>query len=126
MSSIDLGIVTAVAIIAHEVPSQVGDVMILLHSGFTRVRALAFTLLSSLAMIVGGVFAYFALSTMQSAVPIFLCLAAASMIYVAVADLIPGLHKHPELSATLQQVLLIVAGVATIWVTHRIADSLVG
>jgi zinc and cadmium transporter len=100
--------------------------MILLHSGFTRGKALAFSMLSSSAMIAGALLAYIGLSTMQSAVPVFLALAAASMIYVAVADLIPGLHKHPELSATVYQVLLIVAGIGTIWITHRLAESFIG
>ena len=62
----------------------------------------------------GGLLAYFALSALQGVVPVFLALAAASMIYVAVADLIPGLHKRTALAATLQQVLLITAGIATI------------
>ena len=126
MGGVNLGIVTAIAIITHEIPQQVGDFMILLHSGFARGKALAFNLLSSAAMIAGGLLAYSGLSAMQSAVPVFLALAAASMIYVAVADLIPGLHKHPQLSATLHQVLLIVAGIATIWFAHRLVESLVG
>jgi len=126
MSGINLGIVTSLAIVAHEIPQQIGDFMILLHSGFSRARALAFSLLTGAAVVVGGLVAYFSLSAVQSAVPVFLALAAASMIYVAVADLIPGLHKHPELSATLQQVLLIVAGVATIWLAHHLVEGLVG
>ena len=114
MQDVRLGIVTALAIIAHEIPQEVGDFLILLHSGYSRTKALAFNLLSSLATLVGGLLAYFALSAVQGVVPVFLALAAASMIYVAVADLIPGLHKRTELHATLQQVLLIAAGVASI------------
>ena len=114
MQDVRLGIVTALAIIAHEIPQEVGDFLILLHSGYSRLRALAFNLLSSLATLVGGLLAYFALSALQGVVPVFLALAAASMIYVAVADLIPGLHKRTALAATLQQVLLITAGIATI------------
>lgn len=109
-----LGIVTALAIIAHEIPQEVGDYLILIHSGYSRARALAFNLLSSLATLVGALLAYFALSELQQWIPSMLGLAAASMIYVAVADLIPGLHKRPELKATLQQVLLIGLGVGSI------------
>jgi zinc and cadmium transporter len=119
-----LGVVTALAIIAHEIPQEVGDFLILLHSGYTKARALAFNLLSSLATLVGGLIAWFALSTAQGVVPHLLALAAASMIYVAVADLIPGLHKRPELRATMQQVLLIGAGIASIAVTHHLVESL--
>jgi zinc and cadmium transporter len=109
----------AVAIVAHEIPQEVGDFLILLHSGYSKARAFFYNLLSSFATLVGGLLAWFALSTAQGAIPHLLALAAASMIYVAVADLIPGLHKRPELRATLQQVLLIGAGIATIVVTHR-------
>jgi len=126
MESIQLGIITALAMIAHEIPQEVGDFVILLHSGYSRAKALAYNLLSSFATLVGGLLAYFALSSVQSSVPVFLALGAASMIYVAVADLIPGLHKRTELKATLQQVLLICAGVATIWISHHLVDRLTG
>lgn len=109
-----LGLVTAMAIIAHELPQEVGDFLVLLHSGFSKTRALLYNLLSSLAMVVGGLLGYLALENMVSLTPYLLAVAAASMLYVAVADLIPGLHRRPELSATLEQVLLISAGIALI------------
>lgn len=118
-----LGMVTALAIVAHEIPQEVGDFLILLHSGYTKARALLFNLLSSLATLVGGLIAWFALSAAQTAVPTLLALAAANMIYVAVADLIPGLHKRPELAATVQQVLLIGAGIGAILLTHHVVES---
>src|SRR5882762_1712698 len=99
LQSTELGLVTAAAIIAHEIPQEIGDFVILLHSGYSKFAALALNLASSLAMLVGAL----------------LALAAASMIYVAVADLIPGLHRRPELHATAQQVALIALGVALIW-----------
>lgn len=114
IEDVNLGIVTALAIIAHEIPQEVGDFIILLHSGYSRARAFAYNLLSSLATVVGGLLAYYTLSGAQGVVSIMLALAAASMIYVAVADLIPGLHKRTELKATLQQVLLICLGVGSI------------
>jgi zinc and cadmium transporter len=117
-----LGLVTALAIIAHEIPQEVGDFLILLHSGYTKARALAYNLLSSLATLVGGLLAWYALSDAQTVVPILLALASASMIYVAVADLIPGLHKRPELGATVQQVLLIGAGIGTIALTNYLVE----
>lgn len=126
MESIQLGIITALAIIAHEIPQEMGDFVILLHSGYSRAKAFAFNLLSSLATLAGGLLSYYALSSMQGAVPIFLALAAASMIYVAVADLIPGLHKRPALWATVQQVTLIITGIATIWLTHHWVEKLTG
>ena len=125
MEDIKLGIVTAVAIIAHEIPQEVGDLVILLHSGYSRQKAFAFNLPASFATLVGGLLAYFALSAAQGIVPIMLSLAAASMIYVAVADLIPGLHKKPELKSTLQQVVLIGLGIFSIAFTHHLVDVFV-
>jgi len=115
MENTQLGIVTSLAIIAHEIPQEVGDFLILLHSGYSRTRAFMLNLLSSFAMFAGGLLAYYALQSLREWVPIFIALAAASMIYVAVADLIPGLHKRPELKATFSQSVLIALGVASIW-----------
>jgi len=119
----ELGIVTSIAIIAHEVPQEVGDFVILLHSGYSKSRAMFFNLLSSAAMVAGGVIAYFALQEVQQWIPIMLGLAAASMLYVSVADLISGLHRRPELQATVQQVVLIALGVATIWLVGDLAHA---
>jgi zinc and cadmium transporter len=113
-----LGIVTAMAIIAHEIPQEAGDVLVLLHSGLSRGRALAFNLFSSVATLVGGVMAYVALQSLQRYVPYLLALAAASMIYVAVADLIPGLHRRVDFKASAWQVSLIALGVASIHWAH--------
>lgn len=121
-----LGLVTALAIVAHEIPQEVGDFLILLHSGYSKARALFFNLLSSLATLVGGLLAWFALNSAQSAVPVLLALGAASMIYVAVADLIPGLHKRPELPATVQQVVLIGLGIGSIVLVHHLVEGVAG
>jgi zinc and cadmium transporter len=114
MVDVRIGIVTAVAIVAHEIPQEVGDFFILLHSGYTKKQAYLFNLVSSFATMVGGLAAYYALQQMQSLVPFVLGVAAASMLYVAVADLIPSLHKRTELRATISQLLLIALGVISI------------
>jgi zinc and cadmium transporter len=115
LQSVELGVVTAAAIIAHEIPQEIGDFVILLHSGYRKATALALNLASSLAMLAGALLAYFTLQAAQEWIGTVLALAAASMIYVAVADLIPGLHRRPELHATAQQVALIGLGVGLIW-----------
>lgn len=115
MVDVRVGIVTSMAIIAHEIPQEVGDFLILLHSGYSKKQAFLFNLVSSFATLVGGVIAYYALQTLQSWVPTILGLAAASMLYVAVADLIPSLHKRTELRASISQLSLIACGVASIW-----------
>ena len=120
LQSTELGVVTAVAIIAHEIPQEVGDFLILLHSGYSRARALAMNVLSSLATVVGGVIGYFALQLVAEFEAILLGFVAASMIYVAVADLIPGLHRRPQLRDTASQALLIVLGIGAIAVVRAV------
>ena len=124
MVDFKLGVVTALAIIAHEIPQEVGDFLILLHSGYSKRQALLLNILSSFATLVGGVLAYYALGAMQTWVPYVLGLAASSMIYVAVADLIPGLHRRPEIHATIQQVSLICLGIGSIWLTKVLLGDL--
>jgi zinc and cadmium transporter len=114
LTDFHLGVVTSMAIIAHEIPQEVGDFAILLHSGYGRKKALQMNLVSSFASVAGGVLGYFTLQTMQSWVPVMLAFAAASLLYVSVADLIPGLHKRARLRDTAQQVGLIVLGVGTV------------
>lgn len=115
MESTALGVVTATAVIVHEIPQEVGDFLVLLHSGYSRARALFWNIVSSCATLVGGLAGYFAFQVVSNWTTTFVALAAASMIYVAVADLIPGLHRRTELSATVQQVALIALGVFMIW-----------
>ena len=115
-----LGVVTALAIVAHEIPQEIGDFIVLLHSGFSRARALALNALSGLATVAGALLAYFALSPVESVLPDILAVAAASMIYVAVADLIPGLHKRTALKETASQAAFIALGVASIWLVHAL------
>lgn len=126
LTSTELGIITALAIIAHEVPQEVGDFLVLLHSGYSKRQALSFNILASTAMLLGGTFAYYALRTMHQLIPPLLGIAAASMIYVSIADLIPGLHRQAELKDTVRQALLIAGGIATVWLVgvlaHRFAD----
>jgi zinc and cadmium transporter len=114
LQSTEVGVITAVAIIAHEIPQEAGDFLILLHSGYTRARALALNLASSVATLVGGVLGYFALGAVSAWETTLLGVVGASMIYVAVADLIPGLHRRPELRDTAVQALLIALGIAAI------------
>jgi zinc and cadmium transporter len=119
MTNPHLGIVTAAAVFAHEIPQEVGDLAILLHGGLSRRRALTLNLLTSLTSVVGGVVAYFALGAALHLLPYALAFAASSFIYVAVADLIPGLHRRVDLRAGLEQVLFIGLGVAIVYVTHQ-------
>lgn len=120
MVDVQLGIVTSIAIIAHEIPQEAGDFIILLNSGYTRRTAFLLNLLSSFATLVGGVLAYFMLHQMDYLILPLFGLVSASMIYVAMSDLIPGLHRRPEIGATVQQVTLILLGIGSIWLVGNI------
>jgi zinc and cadmium transporter len=121
LTDVHLGIVTAIAVFAHEIPQEVGDLAILLNGGMTRRRALALNVAVSLASVAGAALAYFLLTEALAALPYALAIAAASFLYVAVADLIPGLHRRVDLRTSIQQVLLIAGGILVIWLSHEFA-----
>lgn len=115
-----LGIVTSLAVAAHEIPQEVGDFAILLESGYEKGKALFYNILASLTTVIGGVLAYFSLADLHDSLPYFLALAASSFIYIAVADLIPSLHKKTDTKTSLQQIALITAGVLLICTLHTV------
>lgn len=126
LTDVQLGIVTSLAVAAHEIPQEVGDFAILLDSGYSRGKALFYNMLASLTTVLGGILAYFSLENLHSSLPFFLALAASSFIYIAVADLIPTLHKKTDIKTSLQQIVLIAAGVFLICYLHDIAHSMTG
>ena len=115
---IDLGIVTSLAVMAHQVPQELSNFAVLLHSGYRRGQALTWNIMSSLTAPVGGVLGYYGLAGADSLMPYMLAVAVASCIYIAVADLIPDLHEETHLTATGEQMFLILSGVGIIYVTH--------
>ncbi len=113
IASVPLGVSTALAVAAHEIPQEVGDFAILLHKGYSRKRALLLNAISGLASAAGAVASFAALDFMPRAIPYVLVLAASSFIYVAMSDLIPDLHRGRTDAGSLRQIVLIAAGVAT-------------
>lgn len=118
LTDVHVGIVTSIAVATHEIPQELGDFSILLHSGYSRGKALIMNIAASLTTVIGGVAAYYSLQGVEQLVPYVLAVAAASFIYIAVADLIPSLHHRTEARVTAQQMILIVAGVMTIFLAH--------
>ncbi|MEQ1803803.1 MAG: ZIP family metal transporter [Burkholderiaceae bacterium] len=98
-----LGVVTSLAIVAHEIPQEVGDYIVLLNAGLSRARALAYNAISGLSAVLGGVLGYFLVGPWTEMFPYLLVIAASSFIYVAVADLIPQLQHRLSLRETLWQ-----------------------
>jgi zinc and cadmium transporter len=118
-----LGIMTSLAVAAHEIPQEVGDFAILLHSGYSNAKALIYNVLASLTTVVGGVLGYFWLADLDGGLPYLLALASSSFIYIAVADLIPSLHKKTDFKTSVQQIVLIAAGVLLICALHGIVHG---
>jgi zinc and cadmium transporter len=116
MVSVPVGVSLAVAVAAHEIPQEVGDFAILLHAGYSRTKALLLNVLSAGASAVGAVAAFLLLDTLPGILPYFLVLSASSFLYVAMADLIPGLHRGRTDASSMRQIVLIAAGVATMLV----------
>lgn len=114
LTDFKLGITTTLAIMAHEIPQEVGDFTVLLEAGYSRGRALLFNLASSLTSVAGGIIGYFTLEGAQAMVQYALLLAASCFIYIAVADLIPDMHRQNSAREIGWQLGLVAVGIATI------------
>ena len=114
VTSVPLGITAALAVATHEIPQEVGDVAILLRAGFSRSRAFMLNLLAGLGGILGAIGMLLASQAMPNLLPYVLSFAAGSFLYIAMSDLIPDLHRGGVEGGPLRQLLLIIAGVATI------------
>lgn len=121
LSSVPIGVSTAIAVAAHEIPQEVGDIAILLSAGFSRRRALVLNVASGAAGIAGALLGFTAVSILPGARPYMLSFSSASLIYIAMSDLIPDLHRGTVDRSSLRQVLLIAAGIATVVVFERLA-----
>jgi zinc and cadmium transporter len=114
MTSVPLGVNTAIAVAAHEIPQEVGDVAILLAAGYSRRRALLLNVVSGVSGLLGALFAFATVSVVPNIRPYVLSFASASLLYIAMSDLIPNLHRGQIDRNALRQVLLIAAGIITI------------
>ncbi len=109
-----LGIVTGVAIIAHEIPQEIGDFIVLLNAGFSRTRAYVYNLLCSLLAVAGGLLGYYTLDRASNLIPYVLVFASSGFIYIAVSDLMPQMQRRATMKETVPQVLLIALGVCIV------------
>ena len=109
--SVPIGIATTIAVIIHEIPQEIGDFAVLIHSGYTKKRALWLNFLSALASVIGLIFIYIFGNFIKESVVWFVPIAAGGFIYIAVADLIPELHKTKNIKHSIIQLCIIMAGV---------------
>lgn len=109
--SLPIGIATTLAVILHEIPQEIGDFAVLLHSGYSKTRALWLNFLSAILAIFGLVLVFILNQTEQFVILYFLPIAAGGFIYIAVADLIPELHKTKEVKYSALQLLAVILGI---------------
>ena len=114
MADYQVGIFTAIAIIAHEIPQEIGDFIVLLNAGFSKARALLYNFICGLSAVVGGVLAYFFLEKAHAAMPYLLVIASSSFIYIAVSDLMPQMHRRIQFNESLKQIVLILSGIGLV------------
>ena len=119
----NLGLVTSLAIVAHEIPQEVGDYIVLLNAGFSRRKALLFNALSGLAAVVGGVLGYFVVGPWEDLFPYLLVAAASSFIYVAVADLLPQLQRRLPWRETASQLAWLLGGLSLVMFALRLLHA---
>src|SRR6516225_9695255 len=123
LGSARLGVLTTFAVAAHEIPHRVGDFAILVQAGLSRPRALLLNLATGIAAVLGAAIAYFALRQTRHVLPYVLAVAAAGFPYIAVAGLIPGLHRRADPRTSVTQVIFIAAGIAAIAVAERLSGQ---
>jgi zinc and cadmium transporter len=113
LTSLPIGIAISISIIAHEIPQEVGDFAILLHSGYLKRKALFLNILSSLSTVPSAILAYYTLETMRLAIPYVMAFSAASFLYIALVDLYPELHQKKGFRSAIRQFLMMMLGIAT-------------
>lgn len=99
--SVPFGIVTTVLIIGHEIPQELGDFAVLVYGGFSKTKALMYNFFSQLTCVIGGLVGYLFSTRVAGIIPFILPFAAGGFIYIAASDLIPELHKEPQLKKSL-------------------------
>jgi zinc and cadmium transporter len=120
LTSVPLGINTAIAVAAHEIPQEVGDVAVLLAAGYSRSQALLLNIVTGVSGILGALVAFTAVEVVPGVRPYVLAISSASLLYIAMSDLIPDLHRGSIDASALRQVILIAAGIGTIVVFEQV------
>lgn len=110
--SVPFGVVTTLLILGHEIPQELGDFGVLVYGGFNKTKALLFNLLSQLTAVVGGIVGFFLSTYVEGIVPYILPFAAGGFIYIAASDLVPELHKDPNLKRSLTSFAFFLVGIA--------------
>jgi zinc and cadmium transporter len=120
LADFKLGVITTLAITAHEIPQEIGDFIVLLNAGLSKARAYTYNLICSLMAVLGGLVGYYALGSGMHLIPYVLVLASSGFIYIAVSDLMPQMQRRATLRESVPQFVLIALGVGIVLIlTHR-------
>lgn len=114
-TDIFLGVATTVAVAAHEIAQEIGDFGILLYGGFSKFKALMFNLLSALVAIAGAIVAYFSFGAVHWLKDFLIPFTAGGFIYIALADMVPELHKKAEGRKVAWHLLMVFTGILLMW-----------
>ncbi len=117
MTNPAFGVVVTISVFAHEIPQELADFGILINHGLSRIKALYYNILSGITTLIGAGLAYWFLDSMKGSIPYVLSISAASFVYIALADLIPQMHKRTKISESIIQISLMLLGVLVIWLT---------
>jgi len=121
--NIPFGIITTLVIISHEVPQELGDFGVLVYGGFTKTRALIYNLISQMTCIFGGILGYFLSNSVEGIIPFILPFAAGGFIYISASDLVPELHKEPQIKKSLSSFAFFIIGILIMILTKFLAHS---
>ena len=121
LTSTELGVFVTLSVIFHEIPQELGDFGVLLKSGLSKRKALFYNALSGSSAILTGILAYFFMQEIKAFVPYALAFSAASFLYIAMAELIPEMHKKTKIWESITQILLIVLGILFIYLIKQLS-----
>jgi len=123
LASPSAGWIATVAVALHEIPQEFGDFAVLLYAGYSRTQALFYNFLSALTAVAGALVAFFFAQSVTNAQPMLLAFGAGGFIYIALADLLPGLHHESELRRATMQLIWFLLGIGVIWLVIGLAHG---
>lgn len=123
LSSTQLGIVVTIAVIAHEIPQEIGDFAILIYGGWSKLKASLINFLTALTAVLGALFAFFYANFVDSLSIYIISFSIGGFIYIASTDLIPEIHKEKKLKKSIIQFVMLVLGVFVIWSVGKIFEG---
>ena len=123
LNSTSLGIVSTIAIIAHEIPQEIGDFAVLIYGGFSKAKALIYNFLTALTAIAGALLAFFYSNLFENSNIYITAFAAGGFIYIASTDLIPEIQKEKDLKKSFLQFVLLTFGILVIWLVGKIFEG---